>query len=882
MREASLLRPLQHALPVALLLTSSADFAAAQNRGLVVNSTGEAHVLDFDSGAVLETIDLGGPRSRVMLDCEVSADGRFGYVADTINFGIWVIDLGATPSLASGTSFIPLTNPPQDMTLTKDGRFLVAASNSNIFFRLSVVDLETRAQIGNSDLGGMQSVEACDDGVSLLTTSASAAGARRFTIDASGRLAYTGDQLSLLFYVSGVCAPGSRTAVLNNFDTTIFGSAEIRSVSFPELRTLDVLRTGRNNPITVLLSASGETLYARMRTDLRAYRYDPLDGAIEDQPFFLTGGLSFVGSWAGGERMTLHPDGTRLFVTSFGRVDVFDTGGGNLLGSILGAPGGAICASPELVEPTVIAVSGGPYAISEGGVVTLSATGSTSPTGGTLVYEWDFDFDGAVFTPDALGETVSFDTSGIVAPQTIVIAVRVTDEAGNQTLETTTLEVLAVTLEADAGGPYEVTEGGSLVLSAAASTSSTGEELGFAWDLDGDGAFDDAFGPAPLFDAAGLDGPLSLVVAVRVSDSRSSDVATAQLEVLNAAPSIAALADRSAVEGAVLAVEELSFEDPSGLDTLTLTLDWGDASTPLVVTPASSPLFATHVYADNADYVVSVSVEDDDGGAGAAQFLARVGNAAPILGALELTTDPVPVGGAVAMSASFTDPGTLDTHVAAVEWGDGASGAAQVLESPFGPPGDTAGLSGMLSGEHVYQSAGLYPVTTILTDDDGGSDVRTSGPVVVFDPSGPFVTGGGWIVSPGGADRREPDSAGRANFGFVAKYVESSAAPIGQTEFQFHAGGLDFHAGTYRWLVIDGPRAWFSGIGRLDGVEGFPFLVTAIDGDRLAPRSGDAFRIQVWEPATGELLYDNERGEPDDTTVHGGSIAIHTRGAGSS
>ena len=62
----------------------------------------------------------------------------------------------------------------------------------------------------------------------------------------------------------------------------------------------------------------------------------------------------------------------------------------------------------------------------------------------------------------------------------------------------------------------------------------------------------------------------------------------------------------------------------------------------------------------------------------------------------------------------------------------------------------------------------------------------------MYDPSGGFVTGGGWIDSPPGAYRAAPSLVGRANFGLVAKYKEGSDAPDGTTEFQFHTASFNF------------------------------------------------------------------------------------------
>jgi Big-like domain-containing protein/PKD domain-containing protein len=68
----------------------------------------------------------------------------------------------------------------------------------------------------------------------------------------------------------------------------------------------------------------------------------------------------------------------------------------------------------------------------------------------------------------------------------------------------------------DAGGPYSVTEGGTVAVSAVGSDPD-GDALTYAWDLDGDGAFETA-GPSPTFSAGGLQAPSTRTIQVRVTD----------------------------------------------------------------------------------------------------------------------------------------------------------------------------------------------------------------------------------------------------------------------------------------------------------------------------------------------------------------------------
>lgn len=139
---------------------------------------------------------------------------------------------------------------------------------------------------------------------------------------------------------------------------------------------------------------------------------------------------------------------------------------------------------------------------------------------------------------------------------------------------------------------------------------------------------------------------------------------------------------------------------------------------------------------------------------------------------------------------------------------------------------------------------------------------------VVYDPEGGegHVTGGGWIDSPEGAFKDEPSLTGKASFGFVSKYKKGASTPDGQTEFQFKAGGLNFHSSSYDWLVVTegGTNALFKGTGTIGGVGEYKFMLWA--GDDVT----DTFRIRIWGVSVG-VVYDNGVEQP----IGGGSIIVH-------
>ena len=246
-------------------------------------------------------------------------------------------------------------------------------------------------------------------------------------------------------------------------------------------------------------------------------------------------------------------------------------------------------------------------------------------------------------------------------------------------------------------------------------------------------------------------------------------------------------------------------------------------------------------------------------------------NVAPSVGAISATPSLVALGSPVSTSANFTDPDTGDTHIALWDWGDSSESAGTVTE---------AGGSGTASDSHTYAATGVYTVQVTVTDDDDASDTAIFEFVVVYDPSGGFVTGGGWINSPAGAYEPDPSLTGKANFGFVSKYKKGATVPTGKTEFRFKAGDLNFHSSDYDWLVIAGANAKFKGTGTINGAGNFGFMLTATDGQVNGGVGVDTFRIKIWDKDNSDaVVYDNQPGKTDDsdagTELGGGSIKVH-------
>lgn len=301
-----------------------------------------------------------------------------------------------------------------------------------------------------------------------------------------------------------------------------------------------------------------------------------------------------------------------------------------------------------------------------------------------------------------------------------------------------------------------------------------------------------------------------------------------------------------------------------------------DAGTTCTFSNSASPT-TTFTCTDDGPFTVTLAVTDSGPTTSSDTASVTLTNANPTVA---ITAPPsgwlVQVGASVNFQGTFTDPGTHDSHVA--EWAlDNTTRPGTVNES-----------NGAVTLVHTFNAPGVYRIKLKITDDDGGvGEASAVGDVdalvVVYDPNGGYVTGGGWFNSPSGAcllGSACQGAAGKANFGFVSKYHQGATVPTGQTEFQFKAGNLNFHSSTYEWLVVAGARAQYKGTGTINGSGSYGFMLTVTDGQVSGGGGTDRFRIKIWDKNNGDaVVYDNQMGATDDaqpaTSLGGGSIVVH-------
>jgi len=269
---------------------------------------------------------------------------------------------------------------------------------------------------------------------------------------------------------------------------------------------------------------------------------------------------------------------------------------------------------------------------------------------------------------------------------------------------------------------------------------------------------------------------------------------------------------------------------------------------------------------------VNCSAIDASGNASTCSFAVMVQNPSPSVTITGPSSGSVyPVGVAVSFAGTFTD-NAGDVHT------------AQWMFDSIAQPGTVNEAAGSVSASHTFTAPGVYMVQLTVTDVCGNSATASTvggltAMVVIYDPNGGFVTGGGWFNSPAGAYVPGPGLTGQASFGFVSKYQKGAAIPTGETEFQFQVANFNFHSATYEWLVVSGARAQYKGSGTVNNAGDYAFILTAIDGQVSGGGGVDKFRIKIWDKANGAVIYDNQLGASDSadptTAIGAGSIVLH-------
>lgn len=251
---------------------------------------------------------------------------------------------------------------------------------------------------------------------------------------------------------------------------------------------------------------------------------------------------------------------------------------------------------------------------------------------------------------------------------------------------------------ADAGGPYNASEGEQIQLSAGASFDPEGLPLIYQWDFDGDGEYDDAAG-INAFHTLPDNG--AFTVGLRVTDQAGkTDTDTARITVINVAPRIDGVnTDSPIAEGSRLNVN-VQVTEP-GADELTFDFDWdGDGVYDDIGVEQNR---WDHLFADDGVFNARVRVTDDDNGSHERDFQIVVENVAPTI--FNVAVPPLVAEGAeFQILVNARDPGADEVTYRYDLDDDGVVDREGV---------DLDRITAVLPDD------GLFPVTVTVCDDQG-------------------------------------------------------------------------------------------------------------------------------------------------------------------
>jgi len=436
--------------------------------------------------------------------------------------------------------------------------------------------------------------------------------------------------------------PGTRSVTVDSSPPTANAGADI---SLPATST-----SGRT--ITLNGSASTDNNAAQGLT----YAWDTdADGDFGDTPGSATGVSPTVAFAVGSRTVTLR-------VTDY----VGNVGTDTVVVAVTDAP--------------PVANAGVDKSSNEGASVSFDGTASSDVEGAVASYAWNFG-DGSTAATGATPSHV-FRNNGVYT-----VTLTVTDSAAQTGVDTAVVTVSNVAPTANAGPAKSGNEGSSITLSGSATDPGLDDVLTYAWTF-GDGATGSGPTPSHVYRD---EGAYTATLTVTDGDGGSHANAT-QVTVANVAPTADAGGDRSGDEGSSFSFVGAS-TDPGVLDTATYSWDFGDGGTG---TGAS----ASHVFAQDGSYAVTLSVSDGDGGIGTSVAHVTVRNVAPVAAAGGDATSNE--GDTVAFAGSATDAGAADVLTYAWDFGDGSSASSA-------------------TASHVYAQDGVFTATLTVADDAGAS-----------------------------------------------------------------------------------------------------------------------------------------------------------------
>ena len=362
------------------------------------------------------------------------------------------------------------------------------------------------------------------------------------------------------------------------------------------------------------------------------------------------------------------------------------------------------------VDPTAT-INGAPASSPEGTLISLTSTVSDPGSADTHTYAWSVEKNG---NPYASGTSASFsftpDDNG-----SYVVSLTIEDDDGGSGSDTETIGVTNVDPTATINGaPASSPEGTLISLTSTVSDPGSADTHTYAWSVEKNGN-PYASGTSASFSFTPNDNGSYVVSLTIEDDDGGSGSDTETIGVTNVDPTATINgAPASSPEGTLISLTS-TVSDPGSADTHTYAWSVEKNGNPYASGTSASFSFTPD---DNGSYVVSLTIEDDDGGSGSDTKTIAGTNVAPTIGALSLSGNTGTAclsGNTVNLQFSFSDPaGSNDTYTGSINWGDTNT--------------TSFGSSFNVNASHTY-SPGTYTIKVNVHDEDGGVAAEKQGNV---------------------------------------------------------------------------------------------------------------------------------------------------------